>query len=264
MMQIPSFSNFSSPIDDDRSLSDAFSSLNLSPAMYGDVPAFAQEVYGGYLGSGDEGFAHRMMHLEGFRRRLGDLEGFRRHCSSGFDFDFDQKSRIGDMMIPNCSSSNLASVIPDNNKKLKFQRLDDYEQVNPSCSSNQYQHCGVGLTNFQSQSQNYNVNHDNEVMSLWSLKKLRGRIYTMAKDQNGCRLLQALFERPTMEEIEIVLNEVVGFVSDLMKDQFGNYLIQKLVVVCNDGQKMQLILSLCKDIVHVCMNPHGYVKLFEF
>ncbi|KAK1436639.1 hypothetical protein QVD17_02421 [Tagetes erecta] len=265
-MQIPSlsplygtesmgFSQFSPPIEDDRSLSDVFSSLKLSPATYGELPAFVPEDFGGRIGGsvgssdGGEGFAHRMMHLEDIRRRWCDLEGLRRHCSSGFDFD--QKSRIADMMIPNCSSSNVASVISDN--KLKFQRLDDYELTNPCCSSNY--HCGVGLTNLQSQSQNQNQVY--ESMSLWSLKKLRGRIYTMAKDQNGCRLLQALFETPTMEEVEIVLNEVVNFISDLMKDQFGNYLVQKLVVVCNDGQKMQLILSLCKDIIHVCMNPHG-------
>ncbi|KAI7757514.1 hypothetical protein M8C21_015218 [Ambrosia artemisiifolia] len=60
-----------------------------------------------------------------------------------------------------------------------------------------------------------------------------------------------------VEEVEIVVSEIIGFVSDLMKDQFGNYLVQKLVAVCNDDQKMLIILSLVKDIVPVCMSPHG-------
>ncbi|KAJ9559783.1 hypothetical protein OSB04_004943 [Centaurea solstitialis] len=95
---------------------------------------------------------------------------------------------------------------------------------------------------------------------LTSLKELKGMIYYLAKDQNGCKLLQSMFERPTMEDVEIVLSEVVDSICDLMKDQFGNYLVQKLVVLCNNDQKLQILVSLIKvpiNIILVCMNPHG-------
>ncbi|XP_076934546.1 uncharacterized protein LOC143600877 [Bidens hawaiensis] len=98
------------------------------------------------------------------------------------------------------------------------------------------------------------------MMSARSLEELRGRIYVMAKDQNGCRILQTMLERSTVEGVEVLLSELLHFVSDLMKDQFGNYLVQKLVNMCNDDQKLRLILSLTRapgDIILVCMNPHG-------
>ncbi|XP_076948632.1 uncharacterized protein LOC143620960 [Bidens hawaiensis] len=149
---------------------------------------------------------------------------------SGFlrGFDFDQKSRFDFDFFP----ANPAQEMSDN--KLRFQRLD---------------------YNYDQQNRNLDV-----MMSVWSLEELRGRIYAMAKDQNGCRILQTMLERSTMEGVEVMLSELVHFVSDLMKDQFGNYLVQKLVCMCTDDQKLRLILSLTRvpgDIILVCMNPHG-------
>ncbi|KAI3686774.1 hypothetical protein L1987_80461 [Smallanthus sonchifolius] len=100
----------------------------------------------------------------------------------------------------------------------------------------------------------------NQLVSLLSLKELSGVIHDLAKDQNGCRLLQAKFENPTIDEIEFVLFEVLNSITDLMKDQFGNYLIQKLISVCNDDHKLRILLSLTDvpvEMVLVCMNPHG-------
>ncbi|KAF5806513.1 putative armadillo-like helical, pumilio domain-containing protein [Helianthus annuus] len=97
-------------------------------------------------------------------------------------------------------------------------------------------------------------------VSVLCLKELRGKVYALAKDQNGCRLLQAKFENPSDEEVEFVLYEVLEYISELMKDQFGNYLIQKLITVCNDDHKLRMLLSLTDvpvEMVLVCMNPHG-------
>ncbi|KAL4579126.1 hypothetical protein LXL04_015262 [Taraxacum kok-saghyz] len=91
---------------------------------------------------------------------------------------------------------------------------------------------------------------------------LRGRIRSLAKDQNGCRLLQSKFENPTAEEIEIVLYDVLESIADLIKDQFGNYLVQKLIAVCNDDHKLRILLSLTDvpvQMIIVCMNPHGII-----
>ncbi|KAK9080241.1 hypothetical protein SSX86_001917 [Deinandra increscens subsp. villosa] len=50
---------------------------------------------------------------------------------------------------------------------------------------------------------------NHQIISLLSLKELRGMIHALAKDQNGCRLLQAKFENPTNEEIEFVLTRAM-------------------------------------------------------
>ncbi|CAH1419618.1 unnamed protein product [Lactuca virosa] len=273
--------NLPPSIDVDQSLSNVFSLLNLSPAKYTDRHPFFSRSLDGQISSSvgvGEGFVHpigspRLMHSdEGFtnhfpveprhhhqqqqQQRFNDANDLQRHCSSGFDFD--QKSPLGSKKFlystqqldsfPKCSSNHAAAnsdkpFLPANGK-LKFQWSD--EHLTPYYNNNHLYRVPFQTHQFLSSSS--------------SLKQLRGRIYALAKDQNGCRILQAMFETPTTEEVEMVFSELVDSITDLMKDQFGNYVVQKLVTLCNNDQKMKILLSLTKiptNIILVCMNPHG-------
>ncbi|XP_071729305.1 pumilio homolog 12-like [Rutidosis leptorrhynchoides] len=226
------FSNLSSPIDVDRNLSNMFSCMNLSPATYAAAPPLLRSTLADQLGrnvAADNGGAC----VDGLVYSVNDFPvniPFNQHR---FRDDRDVLRReCSDYLFDFDQESNLLSekyvystqMAADN--KLKFQNVDFF----------------------------------NEGLGVWSLKELRGRICSLAKDQNGCRILQSLFERATIEDVEIVLSEVINFISDLMKDQFGNYLVQKLVAVCNDNQKTRILFSLINvpgNIIIVCMNPHG-------
>ncbi|KAL9997303.1 putative armadillo-like helical, pumilio domain-containing protein [Helianthus debilis subsp. tardiflorus] len=230
------FQSVFAPIDVDRSLPEMFSMLNLSPEGRRSIPS-------GYSGAG-EGLGQSNL---GFNRFLSYDHEQQNLFSSGFDFGFDYGFDFDRM---GCLES----------KKVFYShpqfKIDDYEKQNVCCSSSSF------YNNNNNNNKNNTNNQNVGFMSVWSL---RGGICKMAKDQNGCRILQAMLERSTMEEVEIVLCEVVSFVADLMKDQFGNYLVQKLVTMCNDGQKLRLVLSLIEtptDIILVCMNPHGYAFFF--
>lgn len=97
---------------------------------------------------------------------------------------------------------------------------------------------------------------------LVSLSDMKGGIVRYAMDQHWCRILQAKFADPTQEEIDMVLSEVIDHVDELMKNPFGNYLVQNLIVVCNEEQRNKIILSVTKNtfqLVNICCNPHGYV-----
>lgn len=78
----------------------------------------------------------------------------------------------------------------------------------------------------------------------------------MAKDQSGCRLLQkSLDDIPAA--LEIILKEVLDNLVDLMTDPFGNYLCQKLMVVCSEKQLSLLINALWNNLVQISLNMHG-------
>ncbi|KAK3016881.1 hypothetical protein RJ639_005896, partial [Escallonia herrerae] len=97
-------------------------------------------------------------------------------------------------------------------------------------------------------------------LSNFSLEKLSGRIVAWAKDQYGYKILQTKFDDPSWDEIEVVLPEVIDHVGDLMKNQFGNHLIQKLVVVCDEEQRTRIIQSVTKtpfQLIGICLNQHG-------
>ncbi|KAK9270326.1 hypothetical protein L1049_025904 [Liquidambar formosana] len=92
------------------------------------------------------------------------------------------------------------------------------------------------------------------------LGDLRGRIVSLATDQYGCRFLQMKFDGIKDEEIQMIFSEVIGHVGELMLDQFGNYLVQKLVEVCNEEQRTRILLSVTKNkfqLVSICLNMHG-------
>ncbi|TYJ45990.1 hypothetical protein E1A91_A02G092600v1 [Gossypium mustelinum] len=99
-----------------------------------------------------------------------------------------------------------------------------------------------------------------EPLNCLSIGDLRGRFLSLAKDQYGCRFLERAIDEASREEIDMILMEVVGHVDELMLDPFANYGVQKLVVMCNEEQKSQIILMIVKDgfrLVNICLNVRG-------
>ncbi|OIV91574.1 hypothetical protein TanjilG_08986 [Lupinus angustifolius] len=101
-----------------------------------------------------------------------------------------------------------------------------------------------------------------------SLSEVRGHIYLIAKDQYGCRFLQRMFDEGTPDDVQVIFNEIIHHVVELMINPFGNYLMQKLLDVCNEEQRMQIILMVTREtglmvtrelgqLVRISLNPHG-------
>ncbi|KAL8244322.1 hypothetical protein R6Q59_010580 [Mikania micrantha] len=260
-------SNYPVAIDVDETVCNMLSSLNISPKSSFHCRNFLPETVddevsgvGAPIGAGEGsvhqlnvGNRHRSIYSSVGHASVVPVDPHLHHHplwrrnrevgSSGFDqtFDFDQSSDLlhkehlycTQHLSPHFFCSPKSSA--DESFASRSAANDDGNLV--SCKTRNHQ-----------------------LVSLLSLKELRGMIHSLAKDQNGCRLLQAKFENPTNEEIEFVLYEVLDSITDLMKDQFGNYLIQKLISVCNDDHKLRILLSLTDvpvEMIIVCMNPHG-------
>ncbi|CAL5183201.1 unnamed protein product [Lathyrus oleraceus] len=93
-----------------------------------------------------------------------------------------------------------------------------------------------------------------------SLLEARGSIYLMTQDQNGCRYLQRMFEEGRIEDVQIIFDEIIGHMVELMTSPFGNYLIQKLLDVCSEEQRMKIIIMVIQEpgqLVEISLNAHG-------
>ncbi|KAK8624770.1 hypothetical protein V6N13_089656 [Hibiscus sabdariffa] len=93
-----------------------------------------------------------------------------------------------------------------------------------------------------------------------SLAEARGCIYLIAKDQHGCRFLQRVFDEGSQLDVEIIFKEIIDHVVELMMNPFGNYLMQKLLEVCNEEQRMRILLMVTKEpgqLVKISLNTHG-------
>lgn len=99
-----------------------------------------------------------------------------------------------------------------------------------------------------------------------TLKEVEGHIYGIAKDQHGCRFLQRKFEEGISEDVQKIFVEIIDHVVELMTDPFGNYLVQKLLEVCDEVQRMEILYKVTgKDqLVTISLNMHGYTLLGSF
>lgn len=100
-----------------------------------------------------------------------------------------------------------------------------------------------------------------------TLESLGGEIYTLCKDQHGCRFLQKKLEERNPDHIHMIWLETNQHVVELMTDPFGNYLCQKLLEFCNDEERTVLIENASQDLVRIALNQHGtraLQKMIEF
>lgn len=89
------------------------------------------------------------------------------------------------------------------------------------------------------------------------LEQVGGTIYSLCKDQHGCRYLQKQLENRLPDQIHMIWLETNQHVVELMTDPFGNYLCQKLLEYCNDDERTVLIQNATTDMVRIALNQHG-------
>ncbi|CAH9084704.1 unnamed protein product [Cuscuta epithymum] len=97
-------------------------------------------------------------------------------------------------------------------------------------------------------------------LKLSSFREAKGYIYHIAKDQQGCRFLQRMFDVGSPQDVLVICNAIIDHVVELMMNPFGNYLIQKLLEVCNEEQRMEILHRVTEEpsqIVGISLNTHG-------
>ena len=90
-----------------------------------------------------------------------------------------------------------------------------------------------------------------------SYEYLAHNIYPLAKDQAGCRFLQKKLEDEPQLATSFFYPAILPYVLPLVKDPFGNYLIQKLCYTLTPEQILQLLKILSTNILDIGANSHG-------
>ncbi|XP_010917108.1 putative pumilio homolog 8, chloroplastic [Elaeis guineensis] len=91
------------------------------------------------------------------------------------------------------------------------------------------------------------------------LMGIEGYMCYIAKNQHGCRFLQRKFDEGR-HFVDFIFDRIIDHIEELMVDPFGNYLMQKLLDVCSDGQRMRIIRKLMQDaeeLVRISIDIHG-------
>ena len=89
------------------------------------------------------------------------------------------------------------------------------------------------------------------------LEDLQGDIFTLCKDQHGCRYLQKKLEEGVPAHRDMIFAETFPHFAELMTDPFGNYLCQKMLEYCTDDQRNLIVESVAGELVGISLNMHG-------
>ncbi|CDK25955.1 unnamed protein product [Kuraishia capsulata CBS 1993] len=91
----------------------------------------------------------------------------------------------------------------------------------------------------------------------YSLKDIYGHGVEFAKDQHGSRFIQQQLESASLEEKEVIFNEIREVSMELMTDVFGNYVIQKYFEHGSDVQKEVLLDAMTGNIHLLSKQMYG-------
>ncbi|XP_059637972.1 putative pumilio homolog 7, chloroplastic [Cornus florida] len=171
-----------------------------------------------------------------------DLEGF--SCEDSLIFQGRSSKHVSDKGRDRCNGRKKDSYYEIAMLNRREKGLDMYMQS---------EYGGIIENGLSDSTSNLQLNHR-------SLAELQGYMYLLAKDQQGCRFLQSIFEEGTHQDKQIVFNEIINHVVELMINPFGNYLMQKLLDVCNEEQRTQIVFMVTeepRELVRISLNTHG-------
>lgn len=281
----------------DQPLDDVFSRLNLSSGVgggstpgdlvvggYGFLPPSSQEIQqrnsdfhsGSSLRNGIDTLGELGLGNHEVRANLGSRNNFLGFSNSapvtqGLSTELGKRSfgveRYGywnqsQRQYQSPELSSLYSIMHrlNQNLLLRAPMADSHGEVDGFVSGN-LSRLRAAASNNRNIRNNFNHQLQRPLsLNNFCLEDWRGSILPLAKDQRGCLLLQEKFQNITIEEIEMVFGEVINHVPELMLDQFGNYIVQKLVQFCNEEQRTRILVSVTKyqyQLIFVCLNIHG-------
>jgi len=159
------------------------------------------------------------------------------------------------------------------------QRINYYNQMNGvNMNNNQYlsqnnmnnQGYPFYVNNINSNNNVNQQNNSNEYNKRKKIKKLDNTLYMnkplsylaknlnlLGKDQGACRYLQKVLNDHPLETIQYLYDPLCENILQLITDQFGNYLIQKIIIYLNEEQLFKILQIISQHFFEICSNTYG-------
>ena len=90
-----------------------------------------------------------------------------------------------------------------------------------------------------------------------SYEYLSHNIFILSKDQAGCRFLQEKIEEDPINATNYFYEAIQPHLTSLMKDPFGNYLVQKIIKNLDEKKIKKILEIISSSIVEIGTNSHG-------
>ena len=155
--------------------------------------------------------------------------------------------------------------------------MNYYEQMNGmNINSNPYYPQNNYINNqgyqpiFNNNINNNQLKNNNDYNKRKKIKKLENSLYKdkplnylannlnlLGKDQGACRYLQELLNDNPLEAIQFFYEPLCENILELINDQFGNYLIQKIITYLNEEQLLEIMRIISQNFFEICCSNYG-------
>ena len=82
-------------------------------------------------------------------------------------------------------------------------------------------------------------------------------LYIHLLNKEGSRQAQNIISKMKENEIDIILNKIFPFLSEIFKDKYGNYFSKKLIQVCLPYQRIKLLKNLENNFILLAESLYG-------
>ena len=207
--------------------------------------------------------------------------------------------KIGQFMnmpfVPNNQSNNnkFTNIKNEKNTKPFYYNGDQYQinnNRNKNNNSNNNKKKENKFNNINNNNSNINVNQNDKniytigskdlVVTITSNKKkikrvnpkaylnesyeyLSHNIFILSKDQAGCRFLQEKIDEDPINATNYFYEAIQPYLTSLMKDPFGNYLVQKIIKNLDEKKIKKILEIISTSIVEIGTNSHG-TRVIQF
>lgn len=77
------------------------------------------------------------------------------------------------------------------------------------------------------------------------------------KTQKGSRTLQKYLDIITVNELDILINNIKNDMKNIMIDIYGNYFLQKLIMICSSNHREEILLQIKDDFIKISCDSIG-------
>ena len=89
------------------------------------------------------------------------------------------------------------------------------------------------------------------------LIQCRGKVVELAKDINGCRIVQRILERFEHQEIDFILDEVFAGLLELRSDIYGNYVVSHVLEFGTEKEKERIVIACIDNLIDLSLHKFG-------
>lgn len=165
---------------------------------------------------------------------------------------FNNKSTFSNDIHNTSLSSSFNSYLSTNQGNNSFSPFNSMSSINTMSFplSFQYKNNLSSLNSFNNNINNNNQSKsDNQIKINSNSKMTKERLLEMPSEnlfiyltnQEGSRMCQNIINKMKENEVDILLNKIFPYLSEIFKDKYGNYFSKKLIQIVVPNQRIKLI-----------------------